>query len=991
MLESFFRSMASAFGAMFEWLIESFLKTMTFDSGDILEMFPFFRTGYNILRGISFGLLFALAITGIIRAVVSPLTASTESPLRIIFRTMLATVMIYYGGYVLSYLIELAKIPFSLMLGSDAASLSDAGNELSWDGASLLDSIGFALADAGGALLGGEILEFVLILLIGYNLFRLILEIVERYLIIFCLLFTSPLVYPVMATDASAPILKKWFSMFIGQCVIMTLSAWILQMVLAGFAAIGSFGEGGLFAFCCLFALCQIGLRTDNYLQQLGLGNAITGGGLAMSMLVPLSAMLRGGRRLADSHSRGDGVLGRTPETHPAETGRSGSMEGRPVGQPVSAGTEQSAGVSVGGVAFHTRTDKEGKPFTAWTLDENAKKNGIGTKMRENPNERAQVFSGEKQKVADFMAQNYGYGMQQKSVLAVARNTLDPKKSGEDYSAEVRNALFNGSFDSKKNPEPNDKLGNAMIQTAMGSDPAIQGREFKNISGGKDEIMGSSVTAETSYLDEKGQEKPGIIHFTDSYGFENASEETRKHMKPVEGTNQSAYYYETDKNGREYVEHHPEMAGKAAVSALTSQAAANSETDIPALRENPVQMVSPGLDRTRNGPETVYHPEGIQADDKEQDPEPAAVGRDMEFKRNEHEFPESGFRPTEESGIPQSTLVFETAAGEERTPDGTGFDFQNDGGKPVSEIPVPAREEIVPGGHAGMPGYHPPEDRENAGLPAGPEAGSNLTQTREFPAAQMEFESAGTEFKVKDPLTAEQEHGEHVPDNGRGIQLQEESTADGNHNLGFPSPELANRNSDEVTYSAERSEMQIVQNAGEESFSLQNDSNTFVNAISSADSVENTVDNSSNCLNVPAAPAPAEKIPVQENGEIAPATVGDEMRPPETLERESYSEKLAAEVAPVFRENRQVRIEQVEKEITETASEKIREEKIIEEQKELSLPKKTEMEPLQNQDHNRVSDLLQEERIPALQAREIKGGDKMQNNRPHRRKSKWYE
>jgi len=89
------------------------------------------------------------------------------------------------------------------------------------------------LVGGGKGLLVGLILALVFVVIIGWNYFKLIIECVERYLVVGVLAFTSPLAFAMGASQATNPIFKSWCRMLGGQLLLLIMNVWTLRMFIS--------------------------------------------------------------------------------------------------------------------------------------------------------------------------------------------------------------------------------------------------------------------------------------------------------------------------------------------------------------------------------------------------------------------------------------------------------------------------------------------------------------------------------------------------------------------------------------------------------------------------------------------------------------------------------------------------------------------------------------------------------------------------------------
>lgn len=242
MLASILESLAGALGAALDGFVNSFLNVLNLSLADMIEVFPLLPKAYDILQWVAIGLTaivagYALATFGM--ASINS-GGAQDSPIGILMRTLIAVIGIYFGGYILEYALMLAKIPYGAFSNLDPSSGSHAVN---WSGM----IAGLAIDAVGGAAgrmvnLTIAIAEILLIFMIAWNLFKLCVEICERWLMVGILVYFSPLAYASLPSNATTPIFKKYFGMYIGALIQMALSVLFLKLIVSGFSNFGNSG-----------------------------------------------------------------------------------------------------------------------------------------------------------------------------------------------------------------------------------------------------------------------------------------------------------------------------------------------------------------------------------------------------------------------------------------------------------------------------------------------------------------------------------------------------------------------------------------------------------------------------------------------------------------------------------------------------------------------------------------------------------------------------
>ncbi|MEE0945751.1 MAG: hypothetical protein U0M42_02835 [Acutalibacteraceae bacterium] len=139
----------------------------------------------------------------------------------------------------------------------------------------------------------GLLLLVILEIALGWNYFKLLLETVERYIVVGVLCYTSPLAFSMGASKATTPVFRSWCRMVGSQLLLLVMNVWFLR----GFnSSMGAYiGNGGalstgygsvfLWLFCAL-AFLKTAQKFDSYLASIGLNVAQTGSSMGMELLM---------------------------------------------------------------------------------------------------------------------------------------------------------------------------------------------------------------------------------------------------------------------------------------------------------------------------------------------------------------------------------------------------------------------------------------------------------------------------------------------------------------------------------------------------------------------------------------------------------------------------------------------------------------------------------------------------------------------------------
>lgn len=295
---------SNALGEALNALVDFLMPLLGFDISIFNATFPFAGTSYVVFQRMALCIVLMVALVHLWPWFFPSNPQDKISPFRIAFLTVMAVFMIYYGNFILEEVINICAHPYNALLNLDAT----------WDAEAM--SFNGVSAVINDALFAVSIPLYILILLlIGIAFIKLLLEAVERYCILFVLMYLSPLASSTMASDSTRGIFKRYLSMFFAQCLLLILNVWSLKMVVSMFTNLDNVGAGSpMLAMFMGYAFLRIAAKMDSYLNQLGLNAAITGAGLG-GELISAGMMLASkfGGRSAGSGSPTGGSTGGLP------------------------------------------------------------------------------------------------------------------------------------------------------------------------------------------------------------------------------------------------------------------------------------------------------------------------------------------------------------------------------------------------------------------------------------------------------------------------------------------------------------------------------------------------------------------------------------------------------------------------------------------------------------------------------------------------------
>ncbi len=284
-----------------------FLDVLNTDMTVMEEYFPFLSKAFNVMQYMAWAILFLITVWQLFRVFGGPITEA-ENPWILLSRGTLFALLIGYAEPIFSLLLDIATVPYTAMM-----EISMTSEEFTFAGVEAVLRNGLTTILASVSVVG-LLLLVILEIALGWNYFKLLLETVERYIVVGILCYTSPLAYSMGASKDTAQVFRSWCRMVGSQLLLLIMNVWFLR---AFSSSVGQFiGSGGtltngngsifLWLFCAL-AFLKTAQRFDSYLASMGLNVAQTGSSMGMELLMAAKAItgVTGGAKSAGSVFRG--------------------------------------------------------------------------------------------------------------------------------------------------------------------------------------------------------------------------------------------------------------------------------------------------------------------------------------------------------------------------------------------------------------------------------------------------------------------------------------------------------------------------------------------------------------------------------------------------------------------------------------------------------------------------------------------------------------
>lgn len=260
-------------------VLEPLLEITTMSTADVSRFVPGFDSGNNIgnffIQAIN---IIAYMIAGVLICchIISYLIniahgEKVESIPKLIWNAVFGIVMVICGKTFLTMIFNEIVAPLSSAL---TEGVSDAGGTFSFSGVgSDMTGLGEITSAFDLNSLATLIVVLALMLIIWWNLIKLVLECAERYIICIFTINLSPLAFATMASENTKDTAKSWLQMFWSQCVLLILNIWVVGIARTALNN-GLFGASntemvkwGLITY----AFLKIAQRLDDMMQTAGL------------------------------------------------------------------------------------------------------------------------------------------------------------------------------------------------------------------------------------------------------------------------------------------------------------------------------------------------------------------------------------------------------------------------------------------------------------------------------------------------------------------------------------------------------------------------------------------------------------------------------------------------------------------------------------------------------------------------------------------------
>lgn len=274
-----------------EWLSTLFLEMAQFFLDKLLEIFsadlayfkaqiPIYDEVAAILIAVGWAILIGNLVFQAARSMMSGIGVEGEEPQILFTRTFLFGFLLVASRQICEIGLTMTGTIMELLQMPDAVTFTPLGEQ-----------------DFGALPNAGWLIVIILNLVIFWQLFRLCLEVAERYVVLMMLVLTAPLAFGCGGSKSTHDIFTGWARMFVSMCVLVPLNLIFMKFLLA---VLSTSANGAAIIPWAMLAvgIARTARHADSIITRIGLNPAQTGdplGNRLPGMLTMLAIRSMGG------------------------------------------------------------------------------------------------------------------------------------------------------------------------------------------------------------------------------------------------------------------------------------------------------------------------------------------------------------------------------------------------------------------------------------------------------------------------------------------------------------------------------------------------------------------------------------------------------------------------------------------------------------------------------------------------------------------------
>ena len=256
-----------------EYFASVLFDLMSLDFAYLREHIPIIDTIRQIMLGVGWALLIGNLVFQATRGMAAGLGFDAEDPKLLFTRTFAFSFLLVASPQICELGLNMTSTVIELLQMPDAVDIT------------------FADEASFGGLTGSWLLVVICGIIVMFQTFKLIMEMVERYFILAVLTITSPLAFGMGGSRNTSDIFTGWCRMFGSMCLLMATNVMFVKMLLSVLSYYPS-GLDVLPWMVLVVTIVKVAKKADSILARIGLNPAMTGDPLgrglpgAMTMMV---------------------------------------------------------------------------------------------------------------------------------------------------------------------------------------------------------------------------------------------------------------------------------------------------------------------------------------------------------------------------------------------------------------------------------------------------------------------------------------------------------------------------------------------------------------------------------------------------------------------------------------------------------------------------------------------------------------------------------
>lgn len=244
-----------------EYFGSAMLNVMSLDFAYLKSHIPIIPDIQQILLATGWALLIGNLVFQSAKSMITGLGFEGEDPKLLFTRTFVFSFLLLASPQICDIGLSLTSTVMELLQVPDAVNVH------------LVDDSAF------GSITVSWLLVIIFDLIIMFQVFKLLLEIAERYVILAMLTITAPLAFGVGGSRSTSDIFTGWCRMYGSMCLLMVTHVIFFKMLLSVLSAVPS-GLDTLLWMILILSIVKVAKKTDNIITRIGLNPAFTGDSL---------------------------------------------------------------------------------------------------------------------------------------------------------------------------------------------------------------------------------------------------------------------------------------------------------------------------------------------------------------------------------------------------------------------------------------------------------------------------------------------------------------------------------------------------------------------------------------------------------------------------------------------------------------------------------------------------------------------------------------